>query len=149
MTKHSKNNTASSIFSYAEYKKLDYGTRSAGDIIVPGMPISDIVEQEKRQRLANKGIEKLKIRKNRVLTTPRLDPMTGYKRVNHTTKQTRKQQSKYTQRVMEGEETDGLSFLEEDSGQQDWSMGWSRRSLGRLEEVIEIRLRKQDGSAFR
>lgn len=27
MTKHSKNNTASSIFSYAEYKKLDYGTR--------------------------------------------------------------------------------------------------------------------------
>jgi len=27
MTKHSKNNTASSIFSYAEYKKLDYGTK--------------------------------------------------------------------------------------------------------------------------
>ncbi|KAH7080517.1 PP-loop family-domain-containing protein [Paraphoma chrysanthemicola] len=109
------------------YKKLDYGTRSAGDIIVPGMPISDIVEQEKRQRLANKGIEKLKIRKNRVLTTPRLDPMTGYKRVDHTTKQTRKQQSKYTQRVMEGEETDGLSFLEEDSGQQDLEHGLEQK----------------------
>ena len=27
MTKHSKNNTASSVFSYAEYKKLDYGTK--------------------------------------------------------------------------------------------------------------------------
>ncbi|KIL66056.1 hypothetical protein M378DRAFT_186154 [Amanita muscaria Koide BX008] len=27
MTKHSKNNTASSIFSYAEYKKLNYGTK--------------------------------------------------------------------------------------------------------------------------
>src|ERR1700737_725108 len=27
MTKHSKNNTASSIFSYAEYKKLEYGTK--------------------------------------------------------------------------------------------------------------------------
>ena len=27
MTKHSKNNTASSIFSYAEYKQLDYGTK--------------------------------------------------------------------------------------------------------------------------
>lgn len=27
MTKHSKNNTASSIFSYAEYKRLDYGTK--------------------------------------------------------------------------------------------------------------------------
>ena len=27
MTKHSKNNTASSIFSYSEYKKLDYGTK--------------------------------------------------------------------------------------------------------------------------
>ncbi len=27
MAKHSKNNTASSIFSYAEYKKLDYGTK--------------------------------------------------------------------------------------------------------------------------
>jgi hypothetical protein len=27
MTKHSKNNTASSIFSYAERKKLEYGTK--------------------------------------------------------------------------------------------------------------------------
>ncbi|TFK52908.1 hypothetical protein OE88DRAFT_1627381 [Heliocybe sulcata] len=27
MTKHSKNNTASSVFSYAEYKRLDYGTK--------------------------------------------------------------------------------------------------------------------------
>lgn len=27
MTKHSKNNTASSTFTYAEYKKLDYGTK--------------------------------------------------------------------------------------------------------------------------
>ena len=27
MTKHSKNNTASSIFSYAERKRLDYGTK--------------------------------------------------------------------------------------------------------------------------
>ncbi|KAF9485672.1 hypothetical protein BDN70DRAFT_847580 [Pholiota conissans] len=27
MTKHSKNNTASSIFTYAEYKRLDYGTK--------------------------------------------------------------------------------------------------------------------------
>ncbi|KAH7095966.1 PP-loop family-domain-containing protein [Paraphoma chrysanthemicola] len=100
------------------YKKLDFGTRSAGDIVVPGMPISDIMEQEKRQRLANKGIEKLKIRKNRVVTTPRLDPIIGYKRVNHMTKQARKQQSNYTQRAMGGEETDGLSFLEEDSGQE-------------------------------
>ena len=31
MTKHSKNNTASSIFSYAEYKKLDYGTKRVSD----------------------------------------------------------------------------------------------------------------------
>ncbi|PCH36786.1 hypothetical protein WOLCODRAFT_92137 [Wolfiporia cocos MD-104 SS10] len=38
MTKHSKNNTASSIFSYAEYKKLDYGT--------------------KRQRLGNESMRK-------------------------------------------------------------------------------------------
>lgn len=30
MTKHSKNNTASSIFSYAEYKRLDYGTKRVG-----------------------------------------------------------------------------------------------------------------------
>jgi hypothetical protein len=28
MTKHSKNNTASPIFSYAEYKKTEYGTKS-------------------------------------------------------------------------------------------------------------------------
>lgn len=27
MTKHSKNNTASSVFSYSEYKRLDYGTK--------------------------------------------------------------------------------------------------------------------------
>ena len=31
MTKHSKNNPASSIFSYAEYKKLDYGTKRVRD----------------------------------------------------------------------------------------------------------------------
>lgn len=34
MTKHSKNNTASSIFSYAEYKKLDYGTRRVSSRLV-------------------------------------------------------------------------------------------------------------------
>ena len=27
MTKHSKNNTAAATFTYAEYKKLDYGTK--------------------------------------------------------------------------------------------------------------------------
>jgi len=33
MTKHSKNNTASSIFSYAERKKLDYGTKGVRTLI--------------------------------------------------------------------------------------------------------------------
>jgi hypothetical protein len=32
MTKHSKNNTASSIFSYAERKKLEYGTKGVGTL---------------------------------------------------------------------------------------------------------------------
>lgn len=33
MTKHSKNNTASSIFSYAERKKLDYGTKGVCTLV--------------------------------------------------------------------------------------------------------------------
>lgn len=33
MTKHSKNNTASSIFSYAERKKLDYGTKGVRPLV--------------------------------------------------------------------------------------------------------------------
>jgi hypothetical protein len=38
MTKHSKNNTASSIFSYAEYKKLDYGTKRVGYLMLIRQP---------------------------------------------------------------------------------------------------------------
>tara|TARA_R110002003_G_scaffold106_25_gene8928 strand:+ start:2738 stop:4492 length:1755 start_codon:yes stop_codon:yes gene_type:complete len=94
------------------YKRLDHGSRSVGDIVVPGLHINDIVEQERRQRLANKGVQRLKLRKNRVIVKRTDEPFTGYKSVDRMPKRARKQRVEYTQKAMVGEETDGLEFLE-------------------------------------
>jgi tRNA(Ile)-lysidine synthase len=99
------------------YKKVEFGRRSAGDIIVPGLKPKDIVAQEGRMRMANKGISKLKIRRNQVVGDSQ-DRFTGYKRVSEKSasmKDQRKRNLVYTQRVMEGDEIDGLSFLMDES----------------------------------
>ncbi|KAF2032036.1 hypothetical protein EK21DRAFT_99352 [Setomelanomma holmii] len=96
------------------YKKIGYGARAAGDIIVPGLHIRDIVEQEEQQRYSNKAIQKLKVRRNRVVRDKTYDDFTGYKRVHSVTKSAQKKVSKHTQRAMVGEEVDGLAFLEDE-----------------------------------
>lgn len=54
MTKHSKNNTASSIFSYAEYKKLDYGTKKVCRISI----YRNIAVISYQQRLGNESMRR-------------------------------------------------------------------------------------------
>jgi nitric oxide synthase-interacting protein len=55
MTKHSKNNTASSTFSYAEYKKLDYGTKHVRLII---NLISKVGLTSDQKRLGNESMRR-------------------------------------------------------------------------------------------
>lgn len=54
MTKHSKNNTASSIFSYAEYKKLDYGTKKVRRTLA----YRNIAVISYQQRLGNESMRR-------------------------------------------------------------------------------------------
>ena len=107
------------------YKKINFGNRTAGEVIVPGTKKQDIVAQEKAMRIASKGVTTLKIRRNRVVGEKTQDPFTGYKRVSEKsrpdreTKNEGKRSLRYTQRAMEGEEIDGLGFLEEESEMQE------------------------------
>jgi tRNA(Ile)-lysidine synthase len=48
------------------YKKVDFGGRSIVDIIVPGTNNADIIDQEKNQRMANKAIKNLKVKRKQV-----------------------------------------------------------------------------------
>lgn len=100
------------------YKRIDFGRRTAGDIIVPGLKPRDIVAQEKRMRMTNKGITRLKTRGLQVVGDSAADQIFGYKRSSErglSKKDQRRKTMMYTQRAMEGEEIDGLSFLEEDT----------------------------------
>ncbi len=56
MTKHSKNNTASSIFSYAERKKLDYGTK--GDRMFAVLFTLPQWSSVRQQRLENESMRR-------------------------------------------------------------------------------------------
>ncbi|KAF2131491.1 hypothetical protein P153DRAFT_365073 [Dothidotthia symphoricarpi CBS 119687] len=59
------------------YKKIDFGRRSADDIIVPGTSKMNIVTAERRQRGGHKVIK----RHNVVIDEPN-DPVPGYRRVS-------------------------------------------------------------------
>jgi tRNA(Ile)-lysidine synthase len=123
------------------YKKIDFGSRTAGDIIVPGTRNSDIVAEEKRQRMANKSITRLRIRRNRVVADQE-ESFTGYKRgkeadpKSYSIKRERKRRLQYTQRPMVGEEIEGLEFLQEDvekveNESREW-MGGKKKWKGTL-----------------
>ncbi|KAF2833027.1 hypothetical protein CC86DRAFT_461486 [Ophiobolus disseminans] len=107
------------------YKKVNFGQRSAGDIIVPGTKTQNIVKREKRMRIAQKGISRLKIQRNQVVGDNAQDSLTGYKRVSKQSsldlemQRKRRQSLLYKQRAMEGEEFEGLGFLEEESEAQE------------------------------
>ena len=57
MTKHSKNNTASSIFSYAERKRLDYGTKGVRHL-PPRSTLVLITRSCLQQRLGNESMRR-------------------------------------------------------------------------------------------
>lgn len=114
------------------YKKVKFGHRSAVDIIVPGIKRFDIIEQEKRLRMANKGVTRLKIRRSQVDgADDAQDTFAGYQRVllpvidekrkpNDVKSRNRKKKMRLsrTQRAIEGGEMDGPSVLEAESKSQ-------------------------------
>jgi tRNA(Ile)-lysidine synthase len=98
------------------YKKVEFGKRLVDDLIVPGIKKADIIAQEERMRMESKGISRLKVRRNQVVDAYSQDSFTGYKRVSgNSAKKNKKKRLMYTQRAMEGEEIEGLGFLEDES----------------------------------
>jgi tRNA(Ile)-lysidine synthase len=101
------------------YKKVDLGERSISDIIVPGTN-NEVIDEEKSQRIANKSVTRLKVRRKQVAGTDKSEVFTGYKRVsekrgNATAKRSWKQIVLDTQSIVEGEELEGLEFLQDGS----------------------------------
>jgi tRNA(Ile)-lysidine synthase len=99
------------------FKKVDLGERSVSDIIVPGSN-NEVIDEEKDQRIANKGTVRLKVRRKQVAQSDTSELFTGYKRVSEKSgsaamKRGWKHIVLDTQRVVEGEEIDGLEFLQD------------------------------------
>jgi tRNA(Ile)-lysidine synthase len=101
------------------YKKVDFGRHSAGDIIMPGTLSKEVIEQEKSERMWNKGVRRLKATRQVVGDRPE-EPFMGYKRVDlKSLKLGRKKKPASIQRSMVGEEIEGLEFLQDESETQD------------------------------
>jgi tRNA(Ile)-lysidine synthase len=108
---------------HVRYKKIDFGQHSVGDVVVAGTRKMDFVEQEKQHRMQNKGISRLKIPKRPALDVDEMEKFSGYKRVyapseEDVAKRSEKKQMQYTQNKTQGEEVEGLGFLQEDNGLQ-------------------------------
>jgi tRNA(Ile)-lysidine synthase len=108
---------------HVRYKKIDLGQHSVGDVVVAGMRKMDFVEQEKQHRMQNKGVSRLKLRRQPALAVDEMEKFSGYKRVyplseEDIAKRGEKKQMQYTQSKMQGEEVEGLGFLQEDNGLQ-------------------------------
>ena len=116
------------------YKKIDFGSRSAGDLIVPGSSRKDIIVEEMRERKTLEGVEKarkaearkerhkeaLKAKKQQQREETSNDALIGYKRVVHVDGRDGKRRewkaaAENVQRSMQAEEADALSFLEKES----------------------------------
>ncbi|KAG9186957.1 tRNA(Ile)-lysidine synthase [Alternaria panax] len=108
------------------YKKIDFGSRSAGDLIVPGTSRKDIVAEEMRMRKVFEGIEKAQKAKelkkgrkqNREGTSS--DTLERSKSMVHVDGRDSKSRvwkaaAENVQKMMEAEETDALRFLEQKS----------------------------------
>jgi tRNA(Ile)-lysidine synthase len=63
------------------YKKIEFGRRPAGDIVVPGIKDVDIVAEDKKTRMKFMGLTRLKVKENRVVDENFEKSFTGYKRV--------------------------------------------------------------------
>jgi tRNA(Ile)-lysidine synthase len=121
------------------YKKIDFGNRGPGDIIVPGSSRKDITAEERRQRASHQGVLKVKLLNQAAYMEKRgkkvketrggykgSDVFTGFKVVGkeHVDGRDRRRKRMEAEgasvpRGMQGEETDGLGFLEEESRKQE------------------------------
>lgn len=107
---------------HIRYKKIDFGQHSINNVVVPGMRKLDFVDQEKHHRMQNKGVSRLKVRGKPVFRSE-MESFTGYKRVYETSgddaiTRGQKKQMRHIQRETEGEEIEGLEFLQQDDGMQ-------------------------------
>lgn len=106
------------------YKKIDFGNRSASDIIVPGSSRPSIIAEEKRQAMQHKGIIRMKMRENQSLEERAEDDrFTGFKRVSIKSVE-KKGRHNYLRNVfvkaaLDDDSTDLLSFLQEESAKQE------------------------------
>jgi tRNA(Ile)-lysidine synthase len=118
------------------YKKIDFGRRTAADIIVPGSSRKEITAEERRQRMSHQGMLKEKLLKQEIYTrktgnkakkTPPgyrgSDVFTGFKVVGKAEHVDGRDKRRAMvdggkPRKMEGEEADGLGFLEKESRRQ-------------------------------
>lgn len=101
------------------YKKVDFGSRSPDEIIVPGTSRADIVTVETRQRLQGNGVVKLKARQvfASANALKESDPFTGFKRgkTSENRKSSSRRERPNSLAQTKGEEVDELSFLELES----------------------------------
>jgi tRNA(Ile)-lysidine synthase len=102
------------------YKKVDFGERSISDMIISGSNNEEVVDQEKQQRVANKGVIRLKVKRKQAVESDASDSFTGYKRVseksgNATTKRGWKYKVLDIQRSVGGEEAERSEFSKDKS----------------------------------
>lgn len=117
------------------YRKINFGNRGAGDIIVPGILHADMVAEEKRQRLKKEGIIRSKLRQSQVSAPEeeQSEAFTGYKRGSHKARVKRAPrkgpQTACDKWAMEGEDAEGLGFLEADSWKQEGSLKTGKKGV--------------------
>jgi tRNA(Ile)-lysidine synthase len=64
------------------YKKIDLGSRTAGDIVVPGSSRKDVIAEDRKQVVVQQGAEKARLRKQKQREQSRRhDAVTGFKHV--------------------------------------------------------------------
>jgi tRNA(Ile)-lysidine synthase len=99
------------------YKKVDFGSHAPGDVVVPGIRREDVIEQEKSDRMWNKGVKRLKVGR-RVTGDQTEKAFLGYKRVDvDRVKDVRKKKVMFARKAVEGEEVEGLEFLHDEPGE--------------------------------
>ncbi|KAL5120217.1 hypothetical protein ACEQ8H_001774 [Pleosporales sp. CAS-2024a] len=108
---------------HVRYKKIDFGQHAIDDIITSGITMMDVINQDKVQRYANKGLRRLKFPRRRAIGGDAGD-MTGYKRMYEEsdggTEGERQKTVHYTlSSEMKAKEVDGLEFLRPESERQD------------------------------
>jgi tRNA(Ile)-lysidine synthase len=101
------------------YKKVDFGSHAPGEMVVPGIRQRDIIEQERSERMGNKGIKRLKVRRQ-VTSEQTEKAYLGYKRVDASSvkdKDMRRKKPHFARRAV-GEEVLGLEFLLDERGER-------------------------------